>query len=275
MNWRLLAISRESFSLVRGKNVRIRNSRGRSAGRRRAGGLQQRLQPARSRGDAARYFDPQEVESIARVVEDVWKNAPAASKAQAQSRRFNYLDSAAELLEALRKPPAGREAPRLREIAVLEPPLASIVTPSYQQGRFLRQCIESVLAQDYRQIEYFILDGGSTDESREILKRYDGRFFWKSERDGGQTSAINSGLQLAKGSILAFLNSDDLLLPGAVSTIVAEWRRQPSVDLFYGRANTAILSANTIRASFNSRSSRAAVSSASRPLSGAGASWIA
>jgi len=61
--------------------------------------------------DAARYFDPQEVESIARVVEDVWKNAPAASKAQAQSRRFNYLDSAAELLEALRKPPAGREAP--------------------------------------------------------------------------------------------------------------------------------------------------------------------
>jgi glycosyltransferase involved in cell wall biosynthesis len=188
-------------------------------------------------GDAARYFDPQEVESIARAVEDVWKNAPAASKAQAQSRRFNYLDSAAELLEALRKPPARREAPRLREIAVLEPTLVSIVTPSYQQGRFLRQCIESVLAQDYRQIEYFVLDGGSTDESREILKSYDGSFFWKSERDGGQTSAINSGLQLAKGSILAFLNSDDLLLPGAVSTIVAEWRRQPSVDLFYGRAN--------------------------------------
>jgi glycosyltransferase involved in cell wall biosynthesis len=113
----------------------------------------------------------------------------------------------------------------------------SIVTPSYQQGRFLRQCIESVLAQDYRQIEYFVLDGGSTDESREILRSYDGRLFWKSERDGGQTSAINSGLRLAKGSILAFLNSDDLLLPGAVSTIVAEWRRQPSVDLFYGRAN--------------------------------------
>jgi len=63
----------------------------------------------KSGGDAARYFDPQEVESIARVVEDVWKNAPAASKAQAQSRRFNYLDSAAELLEALRKPPSGRE----------------------------------------------------------------------------------------------------------------------------------------------------------------------
>ena len=192
-------------------------------------------------GDRARYFDPQEVESIARVVEDVWKNAPwdatTVSKGQAQSHRFNYLDSAAELLDGLRETPARREAPRLREIAVLDPPLVSIVTPSYQQGRFLRQCIESVLTQDYRQIEYFVLDGGSTDESREILKSYDGRFFWKSEPDGGQTSAINSGLQLAKGSILAFLNSDDLLLPGAVSTIVDEWRRQPSVDLFYGRAN--------------------------------------
>ena len=143
-------------------------------------------------GDAARYFDPHEVESIARVVEDVWKNAPAASKTQAQSRRFNYLDSAAELLEALRKPPAGREAARLQEIAVLEPPLVSIVTPSYQQGRFLRQCIESVLAQDYRQIEYFVLDGGSTDESREILKSYDGRFFWKSERDGVSVSAMRA-----------------------------------------------------------------------------------
>jgi hypothetical protein len=119
MNWRLLAISRESFSLVRGKNVRIRNSRGRSAGRRRAGGLQQRLQPARSRGDAARYFDPQEVESIARVVEDVWKNAPAASKAQAQSLvstisipRPSFLRRSANLPRGERPPAARNRRPR-------------------------------------------------------------------------------------------------------------------------------------------------------------------
>jgi glycosyltransferase involved in cell wall biosynthesis len=113
----------------------------------------------------------------------------------------------------------------------------SIVTPSYQQGRFLRQCIESVLGQDYPHIEYFVLDGGSTDESLEILKSYNRRFFWRSEPDGGHANAINSGLKLADGDILAYLNSDDLLLPGAISTIVDEWSRRPSVDLFYGRAN--------------------------------------
>jgi glycosyltransferase involved in cell wall biosynthesis len=192
-------------------------------------------------GDAARYFDPDDVESIARVVEDVWKNghrdATLAERARAQSHHFSYFDSAAELLDALREAPARRKTPKLRKISVLEPPLVSIVTPSYQQGRFLRQCIESVLGQDYPHIEYFVLDGGSTDESLEILKSYNRRFFWRSEPDGGHANAINSGLKLADGDILAYLNSDDLLLPGAISTIVDEWSRRPSVDLFYGRAN--------------------------------------
>jgi glycosyltransferase involved in cell wall biosynthesis len=118
-----------------------------------------------------------------------------------------------------------------------EPLLVSIVTPSYQQGRFLRQCIESVLTQDYPHIEYFVIDGGSTDESRSILESYKGRFFWKSEPDGGQTNAINSGLKMATGTILAYLNSDDILLQGAVSTIVQAWRDNPDVDVFYGRAH--------------------------------------
>ena len=115
--------------------------------------------------------------------------------------------------------------------------MVSIVTPSYQQGRFLRACIESVLSQDYPHIEYFIFDGGSTDESRAILESYNGRFFWRSQPDGGQTNAINAGLKLARGNILAYLNSDDLLLPGAVSAVVEEWTRRPSIDLLYGRAH--------------------------------------
>jgi len=118
-----------------------------------------------------------------------------------------------------------------------EPVLVSVITPSYQQGRFLRQCIESVLTQDYPHIEYLVLDGGSTDQSREILESYHRRFFWKSEPDGGQTNAINSGLKLAKGEILAYLNSDDVLLPGAVSAIVREWSKHRDVDVFYGRGH--------------------------------------
>jgi glycosyltransferase involved in cell wall biosynthesis len=190
--------------------------------------------------DAARYFDPRDVESVAHVVEEIWNDGQpqaALRNGRAHSHRFNYRDSGAELLEGLRKTPARRAVPQPFAVAVGEPPLVSIVTPSYQQGKFLRQCIESVLSQDYPHIEYFVFDGGSRDGSLEILKSYGQRFFWKSEPDGGHASAINSGLRLARGDILAYLNSDDLLLPRAVSTIVHEWRRRPSVDLFYGRAN--------------------------------------
>lgn len=134
-----------------------------------------------------------------------------------------------------------------QEIAVSEPPLVSIVTPSFQQGKFLRQCIESVLAQDYPRIEYFVFDGGSTDESRAILESYGDRFFWKSAPDGGQTQAINAGLRRARGTILAYLNSDDVLLPGAVSTVVAEWQRRPELDLLYGRAHFIDETGNILR----------------------------
>ena len=122
-------------------------------------------------------------------------------------------------------------------ISVREPPRVSIVTPSFQQARFLRQCIESVLTQDYPHIEYSVFDGGSTDGSREILESYGTRFQWVSRPDGGQTAAINAGLRRATGTILAYLNSDDMLLPGAASSVVEAWRREPELDLLYGRAN--------------------------------------
>jgi glycosyltransferase involved in cell wall biosynthesis len=116
-------------------------------------------------------------------------------------------------------------------------PLVSIVTPSYNQGRFLRRTIESVLQQDYPELEYIVIDGGSTDESVAVLRSYGQRFTWVSERDGGQADAINKGLARARGAILAYLNSDDVLRAGAVSAVVRHFEQQPDWDLVYGNAD--------------------------------------
>lgn len=98
-------------------------------------------------------------------------------------------------------------------------PLISIVTPSYNQGNFIRATIESVLSQNYPRLEYFVIDGGSTDGTVEILKSYGKKIKWISKKDGGQADAINKGLRLAKGDIVAYLNSDDIYLPGALKRV--------------------------------------------------------
>ncbi len=113
-------------------------------------------------------------------------------------------------------------------------PLVSIVTPSYNQGRFIQETIESVLSQDYSPIEYMIIDGQSTDETCEILKSYQDRFFWISEKDRGQAHAINKGWRRSRGEILAWLNSDDVYLPGAVSKAVTFLANHQEVGAIYG-----------------------------------------
>ncbi len=117
-------------------------------------------------------------------------------------------------------------------------PLVSIVTPSYNQARFLEETICSVLTQDYAPIEYILVDGGSKDGSLEIIQRYrDQLAWWVSEPDRGQTDAINKGFEHASGDILAWLNSDDTYLPGAVSQAVAFLQSHPKVGMVYGDAN--------------------------------------
>jgi glycosyltransferase involved in cell wall biosynthesis len=116
-------------------------------------------------------------------------------------------------------------------------PLVTIVTPSYNQARFLEATLRSVLSQDYPSIEYLVVDGASKDGSVEIIQRYSDRLaWWISERDAGQSEAINKGLQRAKGEIIGWLNSDDLYLPGAVTAAVAAFRKHPEAGLVYGDA---------------------------------------
>jgi glycosyltransferase involved in cell wall biosynthesis len=117
------------------------------------------------------------------------------------------------------------------------PPLVSVVTPSYNQGRFLRRTIASVLGQSYPHVEYLVIDGGSTDDSVAILKSYGDRLAWVSEPDRGQAHALNKGFARARGDVLAYLNSDDVLAPGAVEKAVVHLLAHPDWDLVYGRAN--------------------------------------
>ena len=114
----------------------------------------------------------------------------------------------------------------------------SVVTPSYNQAQFLEETLRSVLEQDHPDIEYIVVDGGSTDGSLEILQKYASRLaWWVSEPDRGQTDALNKGFARASGEILAWLNSDDTYQPGAVAAAVAFLQAHPEVGLVYGDAN--------------------------------------
>jgi glycosyltransferase involved in cell wall biosynthesis len=116
-----------------------------------------------------------------------------------------------------------------------EYPRVTIITPSYNQAAFLEETIRSVLDQHYPDLEYMIFDGGSKDGSVEIIQRYSGSLaYWVSEKDRGQADAINKGFARATGEIVAWINSDDYYLPGAIHEAVAELRSHPEVGMVYG-----------------------------------------
>lgn len=122
-----------------------------------------------------------------------------------------------------------------RLVRAASQPLVTIVTPSFNQGQFIADAIDSVLAQDYPAIEYMVVDGGSTDATLDVLQSYGDRIRWTSGPDGGQSDAIHRGFLAGSGEYLAWLNSDDRYVPGAISAAVGALAVDPSVALLYGQ----------------------------------------
>ena len=132
--------------------------------------------------------------------------------------------------------PAGQSWPRI-----------SVVTPSYNQGPYLEKTIRSVLSQGYPNLEYIVIDGGSTDQSVDIIRKYEPWIdFWVSERDRGQSHAINKGLDMATGELLGWLNSDDYYLPGALFKVAQAYLENTSAGAIYGHGHIADLAGHVV-----------------------------
>jgi glycosyltransferase involved in cell wall biosynthesis len=113
----------------------------------------------------------------------------------------------------------------------------SIVTPSYNQGQFIERTLQSVAIQTGAEIEHVVFDGGSSDNTVQILKAFTPPVRWVSKRDKGQTDAVNQGIQATDGEIIGWLNSDDIYYPGAVARVVAYFAAHPEIDVVYGMAD--------------------------------------
>lgn len=186
-------------------------------------------------GDAALLVDESDPVSIAtavsRLLDDPQLVSEMSARGKARAVRFTWSRALEETLTALDRIAGNQVGQR---ITVNTKPLVSVVTPSYNMAAYLEQTIQSVLGQDYPNIEYIVMDGGSRDGSREILEKYKSRLSFVSAPDKGQADALNRGFAQSRGAILAFLNADDTYLPGAVSTAVRYLTENRSAGAVYG-----------------------------------------
>lgn len=126
-------------------------------------------------------------------------------------------------------------------------PKISIIIPTLNQARFIEETIQSVLSQNYPNLEVIILDGGSTDGTQNILRKYDGSLTWISEPDHGQVDAINKGLKMVSGDVVAYLNSDDIYFPNTLSTVGKYFSEHPDTQILTGKCSNIDVNGTEIR----------------------------
>lgn len=190
-------------------------------------------------GDNAVLVDPLSPPSIAegilRMVRDPGLRQTLAAAGPARAGLFSW-QRAIELTDAAFAEISSPAYQRPSRITVEEWPRIGLVTPTYNMAEFLEETIVSVLSQDYPHLDYVVMDGGSKDGTVDILRKYEGKLRWCSERDGGQGDAINKGWHAVTGDLFAYINADDTYLPNALSTIAGHFKRNPGVGMIYGEA---------------------------------------
>ena len=194
-------------------------------------------------GNAALYFNPMRPEELAaRIVESVAGRSDLVAAGRVRAGNFSWERTARETLDVFHALVASEG---VTKVTAAQPderlPLISVVTPSFQQGQFIEETLRSVLEQQYPRLEYWVIDGGSTDGTLEVLERYHRRYpdvlRYMSEPDGGQAAAVNKGLNRVRGDIIGWLNSDDTYEPGTLAAVARAFRDHRASDVVYGRAH--------------------------------------
>ena len=181
--------------------------------------------------DAVLYFDAENPEDISEKMNQILNpeiSSKLISKGILRAQKFSWEKNYNKTMDVFRNINISKKT------NFLDNPLVSIITPSYNQGKFIKETIDSVLNQSYKKIEYIVVDGESNDETVEILKSYGDKIKWVSEKDDGQADAVNKGIEMARGDIIGWLNSDDTYLPEAIEKIVNIFNSCIDVDMIYG-----------------------------------------
>ncbi|WP_105619011.1 glycosyltransferase [Vallitalea okinawensis] len=194
-------------------------------------------------GESVLYFNPLDPKDIAEKMAKMMCQEEIRKKyiklGSIRKNKFSWQKSALETIDIF-------DELYINSCKVDKFPLVSVITPSFNQGRFIKDTIESVLNQDYPNIEYIVMDGGSTDETVEILKSFGNKIKWISEKDNGQADAVNKGVKLAKGEIIGWLNSDDTYLDNAISKGVRFLTSHSDVGMVYGEGYYTDIDGNIV-----------------------------